>query len=111
MRNIFLGIEFVLLLAISPAFAEKVHIKYRDADVDLGKFECHEVIKGPEVRRICYDKPNGYLVIRLHNTYYHYCEIDEATVKGLQSAASPDDYYHKSVRGHFDCRTHRIPKY
>jgi hypothetical protein len=111
MRNIFVGAGLVLVLAAAPTYAEKVHIKYRDADVDLGKFECHDITKGPEVRRICYDKSNNYLVIKLQNTYYHYCEMDEATVKGLQGADSPDDYYHKSVRGHFDCRTHRIPQY
>jgi hypothetical protein len=95
MRNIFVGAGLVLVLAAAPTYAEKVHIKYRDADVDLRKFECHDITKGPEVRRICYDKSNNY----------------EATVKGLQGADSPDDYYHKSVRGHFDCRTHRIPQY
>jgi hypothetical protein len=111
MKRLFLVVQVVLLLAISPAYAEKVHIKYRDDDVDLGGFECHDVTKGAEVRRICYDKANDYLVLRLQNTYYHYCEIDEATVGGLQSADSPDDYYHASIRGQFDCRTHRVPKY
>jgi len=51
------------------------------------------------------------MVIKLHNTYYHHCEIDEATVKGLLAADAPEDYYHASIRGQFDCRTHRVPHY
>ena len=30
------------------------------------------------------------MLIRLKTTYYHYCEIDAATVRGLQAAGSQD---------------------
>jgi hypothetical protein len=111
MKKLVLGLQALLLLASSPLYAEKVHIKYRDDDVDLSTFVCTNVDKGDNARRVCYDKANGYMVIKLHNTYYHHCEIDEATVEGLPAADAPEDYYHASIRGQFDCRTHRVPHY
>jgi len=100
----------VLFLAASPGYAETAHVKYRGDAVNLRKFECHNVANGSEVRRVCFDRANGYMVIKLVDTYYHYCEIDAPTVRGLWHAPAPDDYYHASIRGRFDCRTHRVPK-
>ncbi|WP_289509291.1 KTSC domain-containing protein [Hydrogenophaga sp. 2FB] len=65
--------------------------------------------------RICYDRAEQYMVIRLKTTYYHYCEIDPATVQGLQGAGSKRQFFEARIRGSgsdgpFDCRTHPIPK-
>jgi len=112
MKKFMLGLQAaLLLLATAPVYAEKVHIKYRDDDVDVGKFACSDVTEGKEVRRVCYDKANGYLVMKLQSTYYHYCGIDEGTVNGLLNSASKDDFYHASIKGSFDCRSHPAPKY
>lgn len=48
-------------------------------------------------------------------TYYHYCEIDAATVQGLERANSKRQFFETRIRGSgadgpFDCRTHPIPK-
>jgi KTSC domain len=40
------------------------------------------------IRRLCYDRRNGYMLISLNGTFYHYCEIDAGTVSSLLSAPS-----------------------
>jgi hypothetical protein len=49
--------------------------------------------------------------IHLNGTWYHYCEIDADTVARLKSAESMGRFYDRSIKGHFDCRTHREPNY
>lgn len=96
------------------AMAETVVVKYHGA-VSLDAFACADVNENSDVSRICYDKAERYMVISLKTTYYHYCEIDAATVKGLQGASSKRQFFESRIRGSggqgpFDCRTHPIPK-
>lgn len=103
-----------LVLACQTATAETVQVKYHGA-VSLDAFACADVNENSDVSRICYDKAERYMVIRLKTTYYHYCEIDAATVKGLQGASSKRQFFESRIRGSggqgpFDCRTHPIPK-
>jgi hypothetical protein len=100
----------LLILLVGPAYAETVEVKYR-GPVDLKTFECSDVSRSSLVKRVCYDGPNQYMVISLNGTYYHYCEIDQATVGALKSAVSMGRYYNASIKGRFDCRTHRVPSY
>jgi hypothetical protein len=100
-------------LVSHAATAETVQVKYHGA-VSLDSFACADVNEYTDVARICYDKAERYMVIRLKNTYYHYCEIDAATVQGLQSARSKRDFFESRIRGTgkdgpFDCRTKPIP--
>lgn len=103
-----------LVLISQVATAETVQVKYHGV-VSLDAFACAEVQEGSDVSRICYDKAERYMVIQLKTTYYHYCEIDAATVQGLQSATSKRRFFETRIRGSgsdgpFDCRTHPIPK-
>lgn len=111
MRFIFLA---ALVSMCQVAAAETVQVKYHGA-VSLDSFACAEVNEGSDVSRICYDKSERYMLIRLKATYYHYCEIDSATVQGLQGAKSKRQFFESRIRGSgkdgpFDCRTHPIPK-
>jgi len=111
-----------LRLIIIPAFvlmcqvatAETVQVKYHGA-VSLDAFACVDVKESSDVSRFCYDKAARYMVIRLKTTYYHYCEIDAATVQGLEEASSKRQFFETRIRGDgadgpFDCRTHPVPK-
>ncbi len=94
--------------------AETVQVKYH-GPVPLESFACEEIKENSDVSRICYDKAERYMVIRLKTTYYHYCEIDAATVKGLEKASSKRQFFEARIRGSgadgpFDCRTKPIPK-
>ena len=103
-----------LVLSCQVATAETVQVKYHGV-VSLDAFTCTDVRESSDVSRICYDKVERYMVIQLKTTYYHYCEIDAATVQGLQTASSKRQFFETRIRGSgadgpFDCRTHPIPK-
>lgn len=110
-----LKIFFLAALALmsQAATAETVQVKYH-GPVSLDAFACADVSENSDVSRICYDKAERYMVIRLKTTYYHYCAIDAATVQGLQSAKSKRDFFESRIRGSgkdgpFDCRSKPIP--
>ena len=68
---------------------------------------------GPE-SSVCYDRANAYMLSKLRGTYYHYGEIDAATVAQLLSADSIGRFYNANIKGDgwdgpFDCRTRRVP--
>ena len=103
-----------LVLICQVAAAETVQVKYHGV-VSLDAFACADVKEGSDVSRICYDKAERYMVIRLKTTYYHYCDIDAATVQRFQGASSKRQFFETRIRGSgadgpFDCRTHPIPK-
>ena len=111
MRFIFLS---MLILICQVANAETVQVKYHGA-VALDSFVCAEVTESSDVSRICYDKAERYMVIRLKTTYYHYCEVDAETAQGFNQASSKRKFFEARIRGSgsdgpFDCRTHPIPK-
>lgn len=103
----------VLLSLCSLAKAETAQVKYH-GPVSLDAFACTNVSEGSDVNRICYDASERYMLIQLRATYYHYCGIDAATVRGLQTAPSKRQYFENRIKGSgsdgpFDCRTHPIP--
>jgi hypothetical protein len=69
------------------------------------------------VRNICYDAANSYMLIKLNDTWYHYCAVDRTSVDNLVHATSVGSYYNQRFRsqgpvhGPFDCRDHFIPDY
>lgn len=99
-----------LLLIASTAQAERVAVKFRGS-LDLRHHKCTDVAKGNLIRRVCYNRAKHYMVLKLRDTYYHYCAVDPKTVAKLLSADWPEQYFDTAIRGHFDCRTHRLPKY
>jgi KTSC domain len=100
----------VALCACPAAQAESVYVKYR-GEVDLKFFNCTDIARSSFIRRVCYDRPNEYMLISLNGTFYHYCEIDGGTVSALMTAESMGRYYNASIKGRFDCRTYRVPEY
>ena len=107
----------LLALAVlaKAAAAETVNVKYRGL-VDLAPFACETITRSSFITRVCYDAANQYMIIKLMQTYYHYCEIDAGTVAALKTAGSMGRYYNANIKGSgqegpFDCRTHRVPNY
>ena len=112
MRSVML-VAFVLTSALcagSTANAESVYVKYR-GEVDLKFFDCADITRSSFINRVCYDNRNAYMLISLNGTFYHYCEIDAGTVLSLLDAPSMGRFYNASIKGQFDCRTHRVPEY
>ena len=75
----------VIILALASAIfadAETVEVKYR-GPVDLKPFVCQEITRSSFINRVCYDAKERYMVILLKATYYHYCELLQATLSDL----------------------------
>lgn len=97
-------------LASAAGRAESVSVKYR-GPVDLAPFACSTIERSSFIHRVCYDHVNAYMIVRLNNIYYHYCNIDSGTVDAFLAAASMGRFFNASIKGHFDCRTGHVPKY
>lgn len=91
------------------ANAEEVDVKYH-GKVNLAYFRC-ERFSSNVVKRVCFDKSEKYLIVKLVDTYYHHCGIDEDLINEWRGADSKGRFYHQNIRGNFDCRTGHIPKY
>ena len=105
----------ILLLLTAEVGSETVDVKYR-GPVDLKTFECRDINRSSFIQRVCYDKPQSYMIISLKGTYYHYCELPVAMFDALMGAPSMGQFYNQNIKGSgsdgpFDCRTHRVPSY
>ena len=103
------------LLCSTPVSSETVDVKYRGS-VDLKPFACTDTPRSSFIQRVCYDKAQGYMLISLKGTYYHYCELPAATFDAFVTAPSMGQFYNQKIKGTgsdgpFDCRTHRVPNY
>jgi hypothetical protein len=101
----------LLISSVWSADAETVTVKYRESPVPLDSFQCQSIERSSFIRRVCYDQKNSYMIVQLNETYYHYCNIDKATVDAFDAADSMGRFYNASIKGHFDCRTGRMPPY
>ena len=115
MRSFYLAFVFVSVAMGFHASAETIDVKYR-GPVDLKPFACQSITRSSFINRVCYDAKEQYMVILLKTTYYHYCELPQATLTAFVNAESMGRYYNANIKGTgsdgpYDCRTHRLPKY
>ena len=105
----------IVLLFTAEVRSETVDVKYR-GPIDLKTFDCRDISRSSFIQRVCYDKPQSYMIISLKGVYYHYCELPLAAFDGLIGAPSMGQFFNQNIRGTgsdgpHDCRTHRVPKY
>ena len=108
-------IAVLLSVSTQPSWAETVDVKYRGL-VDLRSFACSDITRSSFIRRICYDRATQYMLIKLSETYYHYCELPPTVLDQFMAASSMGQFYNQNIKGWggggpFDCRTHRLPNY
>jgi hypothetical protein len=117
LRGFGAGLVFLATVLPWPALGDCVAVKYRDTPVCLQSFVCTETPQSSFVRTICYDAVKSYLLIKLNDTWYHYCAVDRTSVDSLTHASSIGSYYNEKFRSHgpvhgpFDCRDHPVPNY
>ena len=98
MGRLKLSLAFLISVATAGA-AETVDVKYRGV-IPLDRFTCSSIERSSFIRRVCYDGADAYMVVRLNETYYHYCDIDKATVDALLNAESMGRFFNTSIKGH-----------
>ncbi len=73
-------VALFLLVLTAEVRSETVDVKYR-GPVDLKTFECRDTPRSSFIQRVCYDKPQSYMIINLKGTYYHYCDLPSVTFR------------------------------
>ncbi len=107
-RQILIGIA--LLMATQVAMAERVYVKFR-GEVDLAPFRCESISRGANVKRICYDERERYVLVSLKGIWYHFCGVPASEVSAWKKASSPGRYYNDYVREKFNCQATPAPMY
>ena len=94
------------------AFAKNINVKYRGTvNVDNGHFQKINLKSSSLIKDMYYDKSNKYLIVRLKNTYYHYCSIPSSASAQWTQSSSLGRYYNHNIKGNYDCRVNPIPNY
>lgn len=103
----------LLTLLISLLFAEKsIYVKYRGmVKVDNQQLKHQSIQSSSLVTDMYYDSANKYLIVKLKETYYHYCGINSNVVSNWIDSSSLGSYYLNEIKGNYDCRIYPIPKY
>ena len=78
----------VLLTAFGAAHAERVYVKAR-GEVDLAPFRCENVTRSENVKRLCYDERESYVLVSLKGIWYHFCRVPPTTVSGWKRGTGP----------------------
>ena len=107
-RQLLIGIT--LLMATQVAMAERVYVKFR-GEVDLAPFRCENVTRGANVKRLCYDEREKYVLVSLKGIWYHFCGVPPSVVSAWKKASAPGRYYNDNVREKFDCQATPAPTY
>jgi KTSC domain-containing protein len=105
----------VLISPLVPASAEEVCVKYHKC-LDVDQFKCETITRSSFIKRVCYLQTKRYMIIKLKETYYHYCNMGPEINSEFLAAPSMGRYYNDNIRskpdgthGPFDCRDHPIP--
>ncbi len=89
-----------------------ITVKYRgNINVNNGYFQELNLRPSSFIKSMYYDENNNYLLVRLNNTYYHYCSIPNRVVLKWTSSSSLGKFYNWHIKGNYDCRYNPVPRY
>jgi hypothetical protein len=111
-RNTPVFAAMIAMAVCVPAVAQTVEVEGR-GPVDISRwFTCTDTPRSSIIRRVCYDRPKRYVLIKRNDTWHQHCEVGEPVVTHLLTADSVGAYYNRFIRGGpYDCRLHRPPLY
>lgn len=99
---------------VAPSRIERwITVEYRSTPVDVGhpRFEHLGHTDSSLVQEAWYDSENGYMIIDLNGSKYHYCRMPQSGWSEFTTAASLGSHYNQEIRGAFDCRNGGVPDY
>lgn len=99
-----------LALCLS-ALAESVEVKYR-GPVNISSFNCPTLKASSFVNRVCYHQATGYMIVKLRDTYYHYCDVGPSLFKDFIDAPSLGRFYNNAIKGRsYACQGKELPTF
>lgn len=102
-----------ILGSLSWADAEIVEVEYRNP-VDLTPFVCQDITRSSLISRVCYDRPNRYMLVQSRAAYHDFCAVPDQVVTELLNAPSMGRFFRANIRGigpdgPYDCPAHQAP--
>mgnify|MGYP005718357857 CR=1 FL=1 len=83
---------------------EEVYIENLDYSVRLFRgLESVDTGRSSFVKGAWYDDPGEFLVLKLNDKYYQYCDVKSEVWQGFVDADSFGEYYNDEVKGRFNC--------
>lgn len=89
-------------------------VKYRRTPVEVSAFEFLNTSDSSLVRGAWYDRNNLYLILKLNETNYQYCNVSYEVWDGLKDYDKHQSYgrfYLTKIKGNYDCRMFGEPEY
>ncbi len=108
-----ISLLFTLVIFLGCTTSNIVSVKYRDDKVDLSNqaFEYLNTLDSSFVEGAWYDDDNDYMIIKLDNTYYHYCGMPDEVWDNYKKTDSFGTEYNRYIKGNYDCRSGLVPSY
>jgi hypothetical protein len=91
-----------VLYGIRHLAGQSVDVKYFGR-ADLASYACTDVTRSSLVKRVCFDRIEGRMLIDLSGTYYAYCSIPESTVSALLASGSMGQFYNLQIKRRYPC--------
>lgn len=92
---------FVLALvsvwAAAAARSQEVCPKYSNC-VDISDYNCEEIDHSSFIKTVCYRTAGGVLLLRLGNSWYKYCNVEQEVAAEVVTATSPGSVYNSKVK-------------
>jgi len=100
------------LLLQQLSWAREITVKYRDTPVDVSTgFIEYNLIESSLVNELFYNSSHMYALVRLKDTFYHYCGIPNKVVDEWSNSNSLGQFYQRNVKGRYDCRNAVVPTF
>jgi hypothetical protein len=97
------GVVAVVVFVFIASNDKVVEVKYREDKVDLSQFEYLDTSKSSFVNGAWYDATDDYLVLKLNDEYYQYCNLPDSTWLEFSKADSFGNYYNSRIKAIYDC--------
>lgn len=94
--------------------SKNVYVKYRESgsiNVNDSVFEYQDTSNSSFVGGAWYDQSQEYMIIKLQDTYYHYCDLPQSEWNSFKKADSFGSFYNSQIKGNYSCQYKEVPSY
>ena len=80
----------------APVTTETVEVAGRGS-IDLAAYSCSDTPRSTIIRRICYDRQQSHLLVRVGDSYSEYCKLPGVTFDAFTTAPSMGQFYRTRI--------------
>lgn len=85
-----------------------VSVEYKQGPVDISKFKSFDTQKSSFIEGVWYNPSDGYMVIKLSDKYYQYCDFPEGKWVNFSKSDSLGIFYNSTIKGGYPCDPSRF---